>query len=66
MVPTGRASKRMAECTGLPAQTIHSACALVPSKAAGGFTAQDDCKISENLIAIDEMSMVGIHLLISL
>lgn len=62
MAPTGRASKRMAECTGLPAQTIHSACALVPSKAAGGFTAQDDCKISENLIAIDEMSMVGIHL----
>lgn len=62
MAPTGRASKRMAECTGLPAQTIHSACGLIPSKAAGGFTAQDDCKISENLIAIDEMSMVGIHL----
>ena len=37
MAPTGRASKRMAECTGLPAQTIHSACALVPSKAAGGL-----------------------------
>lgn len=62
MAPTGRAAQRMSECTGMVAQTIHSACGLIPSKGPGGFTPQTDDKIEANLIAVDELSMVGLHL----
>lgn len=54
--PTGRAAKRLAESTGLPAMTIHRLL---------GFTGQEKGKDEENarevegkLIIIDEMSMV--------
>ena len=48
--PTGRASRRMSEVTGLKAQTIHSL--ILPQK-----------KINADLIIIDETSMVDIELL---
>ncbi len=53
--PTGRAAKRMAESTGLPAMTIHRLL---------GFTGEDDeddfdsREIEARLVIIDEMSMV--------
>ncbi|KXH87359.1 ATP-dependent RecD-like DNA helicase [Sporosarcina sp. HYO08] len=52
--PTGRAAKRMAESTGLPAMTIHRLL---------GFTGQEkeeetEREIKGRLIIIDEMSMV--------
>ena len=52
--PTGRAAKRLAESTGLPAMTIHRLL---------GFTGQEkeeetDREIDGKLVIIDEMSMV--------
>lgn len=52
--PTGRAAKRMAESTGLPAMTIHRLL---------GFTGQEkdeetEREIEGKLVIIDEMSMV--------
>lgn len=53
--PTGRAAKRMAESTGLPAMTIHRLL---------GFTGEDDeddfdsRELDARLVIIDEMSMV--------
>lgn len=61
MAPTGLATKRMAESTGMNSSTIHKACGLVPANNPSGFTAQGDCTIC-GFIGIDEMSMVGEHL----
>ncbi|MER1999512.1 MAG: ATP-dependent RecD-like DNA helicase, partial [Lysinibacillus sp.] len=53
--PTGRAAKRLAESTGLPAMTIHRLL---------GFTGQEDKddepgrEVTGKLVIIDEMSMV--------
>lgn len=62
VAPTGKAAKRMAECTGLPAQTIHQAFGLVPADNEVGFAPQGDFDNDIDLIAIDETSMVGIHI----
>lgn len=61
MAPTGLATKRMAESTGMNSSTIHKACGLIPANNSSGFTAQGDCTIC-GFIGIDEMSMVGEHL----
>ena len=62
IAPTGRAAKRMAECTGYPAQTIHQAFALIPADNRDGFVAMDEANVDVDLVAIDETSMVGIHI----
>lgn len=62
IAPTGRAAKRMAECTGYPAMTIHQAFALAPADNRVGFVAKEDVHIDADLVAIDETSMVGIHI----
>lgn len=55
--PTGRAAKRMAESTGLPASTIHR---LLGYKGAdNGFFEKDEVeKLEGKLLIVDEMSMV--------
>lgn len=53
--PTGRAAKRMAESTGLPAVTIHR---LLGWNGADGFAHDEDNPLSGRIVIIDEMSMV--------
>jgi len=57
--PTGRAAKRMAESTGLPAVTIHR---LLGWNGQETFEHDEDNPIEGKLVIIDEMSMVDIWL----
>ena len=63
--PTGRAAKRMTEATGFEARTIHRLLelngALEDGKKAG-FLRKEDNPLEADVIIIDEMSMVDIHL----
>ena len=76
--PTGRAAKRMTEATGCEAKTIHRLLELVPTVAAQvkdkntrgadtfsgmHFERNEDNPLDADVIIIDEMSMVDIHLL---
>ena len=66
--PTGRAAKRMTEATGCQAQTIHRMLELSggPESAAGGramFTRNEENPLETDVIIIDEMSMVDLHLM---
>lgn len=64
--PTGKAAKRVAESTGLPARTIHSLLRLIPNDD-GDFTASDDpVVIDPGLLIIDETSMVDTALFAAL
>ena len=65
LAPTGRASKRMAESTLLPASTIHRF--LKWNKDDGEFMVNEENKeYSKKLIIIDEVSMIDISLFNSL
>lgn len=59
--PTGRAARRMAEATGLPAQTIHRLLEVNPGT--GGFLRKEDNQLATDLLVIDEASMVDVPLL---
>ena len=59
LAPTGRASKRMAEVTKRPAQTIHRYLGYTGN---GRFSHGPDNLASGTLIIVDEMSMVDIIL----
>lgn len=64
--PTGRAAKRMTEATGFEAKTIHrllelNGGALEDTKRAS-FTRNQENPLEADVIIIDEMSMVDIHL----
>ncbi len=60
LAPTGRASKKMSMSTGLPAMTIHRY--LKWNKETNSFGINEFHKSSENLIIVDEMSMIDINL----
>ena len=60
LAPTGRASKKMSMSTGLPAMTIHRF--LKWNKDTGNFGVNEYHKAQENLIIVDEMSMIDISL----
>ena len=60
LAPTGRASKKMSSSTGLPAMTIHRF--LKWNKETGNFGVNEYHKAQENLIIVDEMSMIDISL----
>ena len=60
LAPTGRASKKMSSSTGLPAMTIHRF--LKWNKDNGNFGVNEYHKAQENLIIVDEMSMIDITL----
>lgn len=60
VAPTGRAAKRMAEATGLPAETIHRLLGWKGGNA--GFEKDEDNPIEGKLLIVDEVSMVDIWL----
>ncbi len=70
--PTGRAAKRMTEATGYEAQTIHRLLELngMPEEERQGqavhFERNAENPLEADVIIIDEMSMVDIHLMHSL
>ena len=70
--PTGRAAKRMTEATGYEAQTIHRLLELngMPEEEQEGravhFDRNSENPLEEDVIIIDEMSMVDIALMHSL
>ena len=71
--PTGRAAKRMTEATGYEAQTIHRLLELngMPEEERDGghsakFERNAQNPLEADVIIIDEMSMVDIHLMHSL
>ena len=68
--PTGRATKRMTEATGFEAKTIHRLLELNGSFAEDGkrarFERNEDMPLETDVIIIDEMSMVDIHLFYAL
>ena len=70
--PTGRAAKRMTETTGYEAQTIHRLLELngMPEEERDGQSAKFERNaqnpLEADVIIIDEMSMVDIHLMHSL
>ena len=64
--PTGRAAKRMTEATGYEAQTIHRMLELTggpEDKEGSRFERNEQNPLEEDVIIIDEMSMVDIHLM---
>ncbi|POP32626.1 ATP-dependent RecD-like DNA helicase [Lactonifactor longoviformis] len=65
--PTGRAAKRMTEATGYEARTIHRLLELtgVPEDSSVGahFERNEENPLDADVIIIDEMSMVDIHLM---
>ncbi len=67
--PTGRAAKRMTEATGYEAKTIHRLLGLNGGIEEGDryrFEKNEDNPIEADVIILDEMSMVDIHLMYSL
>ncbi len=68
--PTGRAAKRMTEATGFEAKTIHRLLELNGSFAEDGkrahFERNEEMPLETDVIIIDEMSMVDIHLFYAL
>ena len=72
LLPTGRAAKRMTETTGYEAQTIHRLLELngMPEEERNGHSAKFERNaqnpLEADVIIIDEMSMVDIHLMHSL
>ena len=64
--PTGRAAKRMTETTGFEARTIHRLLEIngsVEDGKSAGFERNEENPLEADVIIIDEMSMVDIHLL---
>ncbi len=64
--PTGRAAKRMTETTGFEARTIHRLLeinGLVEDGKSAGFERNEENPLEADVIIIDEMSMVDVHLL---
>ena len=70
--PTGRAAKRMTEATGRPARTIHRLLEFsgIPERDSSGdsirFARNESNPIEADVIIVDEMSMVDIHLMYAL
>lgn len=59
--PTGRAAKRLFECTNLEAKTLHRLLETNPIN--GGFGKNEDTPLECDLLIIDEISMVDIPLM---
>lgn len=60
LAPTGRAAKKLAESTGLPASTIHRY--LKWNKEANDFQINELNKNFHHLVIVDETSMIDTHL----
>ncbi len=70
--PTGRAAKRMTEATGCEASTIHRLLGVrsvgtgEEGQSFGGFMRGEEDPLETDVVIIDEMSMVDMHLFLSL
>ena len=66
--PTGRAAKRMTEATGHDASTVHRLLEVSgdPEKGTVAFGKNDEEPLEQDVVVIDEMSMVDIYLMASL
>ena len=58
--PTGRAAKRMTEATGMDASTLHR---LLEYQPGAGFQRNRDFPLEEDMLIVDEMSMVDVPLM---
>ena len=58
--PTGRAAKRLSENTGGVARTIHR---LLDTTSDGGFQRNEENPIDEDVVVIDEASMIDVPLM---
>lgn len=58
--PTGRAAKRMSDATGHDARTIHRLLEYVPGE---GFLRNADDPLNNDMVIVDEMSMVDVLLM---
>jgi exodeoxyribonuclease V alpha subunit len=61
--PTGRAARRLTETTGAKARTIHRLLEFSPQKE--GFVRCEENPLAEDVIIIDEVSMVDVPLMAS-
>ncbi|MDR3038420.1 MAG: ATP-dependent RecD-like DNA helicase, partial [Candidatus Adiutrix sp.] len=61
VAPTGRAARRLAEATGLPAKTVHRLLEYAPQ--AGGFQRGPNRRLEVDLLLMDEASMVDLPLM---
>ena len=61
--PTGRASKRLTETSGMEAKTIHRALEMNPTDGEGFFHRNENNPLDADVIIIDEVSMVDVNLL---
>lgn len=59
--PTGRAAKRLAQATGMPAKTIHRLLEARPGE--GGFALNEGHPLDTDLLVVDECSMVDVLLM---
>ena len=67
--PTGRAAKRMTEATGYEAKTIHRLLEVsggIEEGSSSHFEKNEENPIEADVVILDEMSMVDIHLMYSL
>ncbi len=65
--PTGRAAKRMSEATGFEARTVHRMLELNGGVEGNtGFERNEQNPLEADVVIIDEMSMVDIHLMYAL
>ncbi len=60
--PTGRASKRLTESSGMEAKTIHRALEVNPDGAEGIFHRNENNPLDADVVIVDEMSMVDVGL----
>jgi exodeoxyribonuclease V alpha subunit len=66
--PTGRAAKRLAELCDAPAATLHRLLGAQPRRGtdgvafAGGFAHNRDAPLEQDLIVVDEVSMLDVEL----
>ena len=61
--PTGRASKRLTETSGIEAKTIHRALEMNPADGEGFFHRNENNPLDADIVIIDEVSMVDVTLL---
>ena len=60
--PTGRASKRLSETSGMEAKTIHRALEMNGADGEGVFHRNENNMLEADVIIVDEMSMVDVSL----
>ncbi len=66
VAPTGRASKRLSESTGEEAKTIHRLLDLDFKNGRGKFTFNEDTKLEQDVLIVDEVSMADVYVMKSL